>query len=56
MDSGEFFQRLFAAWVTGKTVVDTSWDLASNGMDQLNADPATKMTSWTGDLLEKDSM
>ena len=53
VDSGEFFQRLFAAWVTGKTVVDTSWDLASNGMDQLNADPATKMTSWTGDLLEK---
>lgn len=53
VDSGEFFQRLFAAWVTGKTVVDTSWDLATNGMDQLNADPATKMTSWTGDLLEK---
>lgn len=53
VDSGEFFQRLFAAWVTGKTVVDTSWDLASNGMDQLNADPATKMSSWTGDLLEK---
>lgn len=53
VDSGEFFQRLFAAWVTGKTVVDTSWDIASNGMDQLNADPATKMTSWTGDLLEK---
>lgn len=53
VDFGEFFQRLFAAWVTGKTVVDTSWDLASNGMDQLNADPATKMTSWTGDLLEK---
>ena len=53
VDSGEFFQRLFAAWVTGKTVVDTSWDLASNGTDQLNADPATKMTSWTGDLLEK---
>ena len=53
VDSGEFFQRLFAAWITGKTVEDTSWDLATNGMDQLNADPATKMVSWTGDLLEK---
>lgn len=53
VDSGEFFQRLFAAWVSGKTVEDTSWDLATNGMDQMNADPATKMTSWTGDLLEK---
>lgn len=51
-DGGEFFQHLFAAWITGKTVEDTSWDIASNGMDSLNADPATKMTSWKGDLIQ----
>ena len=43
---------MFAAWITGETVEDTSWDLASNGMDQMNADPATKMTGWQGELVE----
>ncbi|MDO4475102.1 MAG: ABC transporter substrate-binding protein [Eubacteriales bacterium] len=51
-DNGEFFMHLFAAWITGETVEDTSWDIASNGMDSLNADPATKMTSWKGDLIQ----
>lgn len=51
-DNGEFFMHLFAAWLTGETVEDTSWDIASNGMDSLNADPATKMTSWKGDFIQ----
>lgn len=51
-DNGEFFGHLFAAWISGETVEDTSWDIASNGMDSLNADPATKMTSWKGDLIQ----
>lgn len=51
-DNGEFFGHLFAAWISGKTVEDTSWDIASNGMDSLNADPATKMTSWKGELVQ----
>ena len=49
MDGSAFFPHLFAAWITGETVEDTSWDLASNGMDQMNADPATKMTGYKGD-------
>ena len=52
MDGSAFFPHLFAAWITGETVEDTSWDLASNGMDQMNADPATKMTGWQGELVE----
>ena len=52
LDSPAFFPKLFASWLTGTPVEDTSWDLASNGMDQLNADPASKLTSWTGDNLE----
>lgn len=52
LDGGEFFPHLFAAWLTGETVEDTSWDLATNGMDQLNSDPATKMTSWRGELVQ----
>lgn len=52
LDGGEFFPHLFAAWITGETVEDTSWDLATNGMDQLNSDPATKMTSWRGELVQ----
>ena len=52
VDSSAFFQHLFASWITGTPVEDTSWDLATNGMDQLNADPASKLTSWTGDNLE----
>ncbi len=52
LDGGEFFPHLFAAWLTGDTVEDTSWDLATNGMDQLNSDPATKMTSWRGELVQ----
>ena len=51
-DNGEFFGHLFAAWISGETVEDTSWDIASNGMDSLNADPATKMTSWKGELIQ----
>ena len=51
-DNGEFFKHLFAAWITGETIEDTSWDIASNGMDSLNADPATKMTSWKGELIQ----
>ena len=50
--SGEFFGHLFAAWRGGKTTVDTSWDLATNGMDSLNADPATKMSSWKSPLIQ----
>lgn len=52
LDGGEFFPHLFAAWLTGETAEDTSWDLATNGMDQLNSDPATKMTSWRGENLQ----
>lgn len=51
-DNGEFFMHLFAAWLTGETVEDTSWDLATNGMDSLNSDPGTKMTSWKGELTQ----
>ncbi len=51
LEGSEFFTHLFAAWITGETVEDTSWDMATNGMDQLNSDPATKMTSWRGDLV-----
>lgn len=51
-DNGEFFMHLFAAWLTGETIEDTSWDLATNGMDSLNADPGTKMTSWKGELTQ----
>ena len=51
-DTSEFFAHLFAAWRGGKTTEDTSWDLATNGMDSLNADPATKMSSWKGDLIQ----
>lgn len=50
-DNGEFFMHLFAAWLTGKTIEDTSWDIASNGMDSLNADPGTKMSGWKGELV-----
>ncbi len=50
-DNGEFFRHIFAAWLTGETVEDTSWDIASNGMDSLNADPGTKMSGWKGDLV-----
>ena len=53
MDGSAFFPHLFAAWISGGFKEDTSWDIASNGMDQMNADPATKMTSWSGDLVEK---
>lgn len=53
MDGSAFFPHLFAAWISGSFKEDTSWDIASNGMDQMNADPATKMTGWTGDLVEK---
>lgn len=49
---GEFFGHLFAAWRGGKTTVDTEWDLATNGMDSLNADPATKMSSWKSPLIQ----
>lgn len=52
LDGGEFFPHLFAAWRGGKTTEDTSWDLATNGMDSLNADPATKMSSWKGELIQ----
>lgn len=52
MDGSAFFPHLFAAWIAGEPMEDTSWDLASNGMDQMNADPATKMTGWQGDLVE----
>ena len=51
LEGSEFFTHLFAAWITGETVEDTSWDMATNGMDKLNSDPATKMTSWRGDLV-----
>lgn len=51
-DNGEFFKHLFAAWSGGKTTVDTSWDLASNGMDSLNADPSTKMGDYKGELVQ----
>lgn len=50
--AGEFFGHLFAAWRGGKTTEDTSWHLATNGMDSLNADPATKMSSWKGPLIQ----
>ncbi|MBQ2651042.1 MAG: ABC transporter substrate-binding protein [Clostridia bacterium] len=50
--AGEFFGHLFAAWRGGKTTVDTEWDLATNGMDSLNADPATKMSSWKSPLIQ----
>ena len=53
MDRSAFFPHLFAAWLSGSFKEDTSWDLASNGMDQLNADPSTKMTGWKGDLVSK---
>ena len=53
MDGSAFFPHLFAAWISGGFKEDTSWDIASNGMDQMNADPATKMAGWTGDLVEK---
>ncbi|MDO4265475.1 MAG: ABC transporter substrate-binding protein [Eubacteriales bacterium] len=53
MDGSAFFPHLFAAWISGSFTEDTSWDIASNGMDQMNADPATKLTSWTGDPLDK---
>ncbi|MDO4265476.1 MAG: ABC transporter substrate-binding protein [Eubacteriales bacterium] len=53
MDSAAFFPHLFAAWRGGNFTEDTSWEMASNGMDQMNADPATKLTSWTGDPLDK---
>jgi peptide/nickel transport system substrate-binding protein len=52
MDVSEFFMHLFAAWITGETIEDTSWDIASNGMDSLNADPATKMSGWKGELTQ----
>lgn len=51
-DTGEFFAHLFAAWMGGETTVDTSWDLASNGMDSLNADPSTKMGDYKGELVQ----
>lgn len=51
LEGSEFFTHLFAAWITGKTVEDTSWDMATNGMDQLNSDPGTKMTGWRGELV-----
>lgn len=51
-DNSEFFMHLFAAWLTGETVEDTSWDLATNGMDSLNADPSTKMSGWKGELVQ----
>lgn len=50
--AGEFFGHLFAAWRGGKTTEDTSWHLATNGMDSLNADPATKMSSWKSPLIQ----
>lgn len=50
-DNGEFFSHIFAAWLSGKTVEDTSWDIASNGMDSLVADPGTKRSGWEGDLV-----
>ena len=53
MDRSAFFPHLFAAWISGSFKEDTSWDLASNGMDQLNADPSTKMTGWKGELVSK---
>ena len=53
LDSPAFFPKLFASWLTGTPVEDTSWDLASNGMDQLNADPASKLTSWAGGIILK---
>lgn len=51
-DNGEFFSHIFAAWLSGETVEDTSWDLASNGMDSLNADPSTKMVDYKGELVQ----
>lgn len=48
LDSPGFFPKLFAAWITGKTVEDTSWDLATNGFDQMNADPATVIFEYVG--------
>lgn len=51
-NSSEFFGHIFAAWKGGKTTVDTEWDLATNGMDSLNADPATKMSSWKSPLIQ----
>lgn len=53
LDGSAFFPHIFAAWISGSFTEDTSWDIASNGMDQMNADPATKMTSWSGDLISK---
>lgn len=50
-DNSEFFMHLFAAWIGGGTE-DTSWDLASNGMDSLNADPSTKMGDYKGELVQ----
>lgn len=48
LDSAAFFPKLFAAWITGKTVEDTSWDLATNGFDQMNSDPATVIMEYVG--------
>lgn len=48
LDSAGFFPKLFAAWITGETVEDTSWDLATNGFDQMNADPATVIMEYVG--------
>lgn len=46
MDTSAFLPHI-AGVKRGKE--DTSWAIATNGQDQMNADPATKMTSWYGD-------
>lgn len=47
MDTAQFLQSFFSAMIN-PGVDDQSWDLGSNGVDQLNGDPGSKFGSLCG--------